>query len=130
MNDVTPTVTIKTENGPVRINLSDYDAEKHTLVDEKSTQPAAAKAVDDAFDREDAKKRLKDAGVEFSMRASNEKLKELLAELDAKQGKKEFSVEPKDDKFIVVDADGKQYGDEQYDTEEAAQTMISLLKGE
>lgn len=31
----TETVEIQTENGPVRINKSDYDASKHKLVGEK-----------------------------------------------------------------------------------------------
>lgn len=34
MNDMVKTVMIETENGPVIINETDYDADKHKLVDE------------------------------------------------------------------------------------------------
>jgi hypothetical protein len=32
MSGILPTVTVKTKNGPVEINLSDYDPKEHTLV--------------------------------------------------------------------------------------------------
>lgn len=32
MNETCPTVTIQTENGPVRINATDYDPKQHKLV--------------------------------------------------------------------------------------------------
>lgn len=128
----TPTVLIKGQDGkPLRINESDFDKDKHKLMKNDSAAEAAGETVEtDTFDREAAKKRLEEAGIKFSKNAKNEKLQELLTELDARHAKKQFSVEPKDDKFIVVDAEGKQFGEENYETEDDAKAMISLLKGE
>jgi hypothetical protein len=39
MSDVLPTVKIQTENGPVEINFTDYDPNKHKLVDAKDLPP-------------------------------------------------------------------------------------------
>ena len=39
MSDIVPTVTIKTPNGPVDINLSDFDAHKHEIADATSLPP-------------------------------------------------------------------------------------------
>ena len=39
MNDVVPTVLIKTKAGPARINMSDYDSKKHQLADVKELPP-------------------------------------------------------------------------------------------
>lgn len=39
MSDVLPTVKIQTPNGPVEINLSDYDEKKHKLVAAKDLPP-------------------------------------------------------------------------------------------
>ena len=38
MQDVLPTVAIKTENGKVIINEADYDAKVHTLWEEKEAK--------------------------------------------------------------------------------------------
>ena len=40
MNAKLPTVTIKTDDGPVLINKSDYDPENHELIEGEPTAPA------------------------------------------------------------------------------------------
>ena len=42
MSEILPTVTIETENGPVRINESDYDAATMKLVSATVTPPPVA----------------------------------------------------------------------------------------
>lgn len=42
INEMQPTVTVMTDNGPVRINATDYDPEKHRLAEgEESVRDAA-----------------------------------------------------------------------------------------
>jgi len=127
--NTTPTVTIKGQNGdPLIINLEDYDAKAHTIIGTTQT-PDAPK-----FDREAAKAKLKEAGVKFAGNAKNELLKKLVADLGATPPEapveKTFAVEPKDDKFVIVDGEGVQIGEDTYDTVEDANTMVSLVKGE
>lgn len=117
MNEIVPTVEIETENGPVRINESDYDKTKHKLVGETSSKT-------DEFDRQAAIEVLEKAGVQFSKRSKNETLEKLVAELN----KKSFQVESKDDKFIIVDPEGVQVG-EVHENEQSANDMVELLKG-
>lgn len=42
MSEIVPTVQIETENGPVTINLSDYDPAKHTAVGAAAPAPVQA----------------------------------------------------------------------------------------
>ena len=126
--NTTPTVTIKGDNGePCLINIEDYDEKKHTLIVAETKEKPKTEVK---FNRKDAMAKLKEAGVEFAGNAKNEVLEKLVADLEKAPAEKTFAVEAKDDKFVIVDGEGVRVGEDDYATEEDANAMVSLLKGE
>jgi uncharacterized FlaG/YvyC family protein len=126
------TITIEGQDGKACIiNKADFDVEKHKKFGKKPQKTEETKELG-KFDREAAFEILTEAKVEFKKNASNDTLKELLLELEkaakSDEDEKSFSVEAKDDKFVIVDKDGAQVGD-LYDNEEAANTMLTVLEG-
>lgn len=105
MTEEIPTIRVRyKETGRVTtINLTDFDESLH----ESADQPVTA-----AFDRKAAFEALEAAGVKVAKNTSDAKLKELLEA-------------PR-----VVERDGKFYvGEDAYDTQEDAETMLALIGG-
>jgi hypothetical protein len=122
MTETTLTMTVKEKSsGRVRIiNASDFNAEVHELADAVKVTPTST------FDRKAAQAALKQAGVEFAKNASDEKLQELLDGLNKQPA---LSIKEVDGKFLIVDANDVQQGEEVFGTVEDAEMMLSLLTG-
>lgn len=120
MSEVLPTILVKRkeDNHVCLINLSEFDEKLHEAVGSENQS---------GFDREAAKKALDEKGVKYAKNASDTKLQELLDEANKPQP--ELSVVEKDGKFVIVNKDGEQQGDEQFDKEEDAKVMVELLTG-
>ena len=140
--NTTPTVLIEGEDGkPCRINVGDYNEKEHKLVSGEAKPKGAAKPKEETkpkaeekpkFDRKAAMAKAKEAGVKVAGNIKNVELEKIIADIDAASAQvkteKVFNVEAKDDKFIIVDGEGAQVGDE-FATEDDANQMVSILKG-
>jgi regulator of protease activity HflC (stomatin/prohibitin superfamily) len=102
------TVMIETKNGPVRINESDFDSNKHTLVGKESEAKADKEA--------------ENAQAKADKEAQEARVSAVVAELIAKGVK--LSVEKigkgAKAKFIIIDSDGNNITDVEYNTEKEA----------
>lgn len=78
MSDAIPTITIDTENGPVVINMSDFDPTVHKIA-----------GAEPSFDREAAVAYLNEKGVQFAKNIGEKKLIELVEATKAAEVPKE-----------------------------------------
>lgn len=100
MKEVLETVTIETENGPVRINKGDFDEKKHKLFEEKKET-----VKEDKPKKTKQKKKVEEPNVES-----------------------EFIVMPVEDgKFGIFDENAEQIVEETFDSVADAE---DFLKGE
>lgn len=104
MLDRVPTVTIVTKNGPVDINLSDYDPAVHDLATGEAA-PEVTKVVD-------VETNTTDVETEVTLPAYSV----------GKNGKRGAAS-----KFVVFGNDGNQVGEQEYETEEEAKAAIPAL---
>lgn len=105
-----PVVKVKEkESGRVRIiDESAFDEKVHTVYKD--------------FDSEMVKSKLDVLGVKYAKNIKDDKLQELFDKQPM------LNVIGKEDKFIIVNKDGVQQGQDIYDTFESANSMIELLK--
>ena len=76
MSEVVPTITVESENGPVVINLSEFNPDVHKVA--TGEEPEAV-----AFDRAEAVAYLTEKDVKFAPNIGDKKLKALLEETKA-----------------------------------------------
>lgn len=121
MSDTVPTIAIKSEGGwPVLINLSEYDEKKHEIyVEEKEESSFDRKTLTDFLDSKE---------IKYAKNISNEKLQKLYNDAQ-EEVKSLLSIIEKDDKIIIVDAEGNQVGAESFATKEEAEEMLKLFTG-
>lgn len=117
INETSPTVKIKTENGPVRINLTDYDEKKHTLVTDeadalKPLEPAQKAAIDKAVESE------KENDDEETNTVTDKAT--LTVGDDGKRGKAK--------NYFVQDAQGKPVDKKSFKSKEEAKAHLATLE--
>lgn len=124
MSEIIPTIQVKFKKtgSLVIINESDFDETVHEHLNATTSSTSVSK--------EQIVAKLKELKVTFKPTQSKAELEDLLLKEQAKvvASTSVLSIEEKDGKFIIVNAEGVQQGNE-FDTEEAAQTMLTLLGG-
>lgn len=130
-------VLIETENGPVRINHSDYDVKVHKLLESKN----AEKELEKGNDQEETKPETEsgDTNVEDNSDEVNTEASEAdqepatevqPTEADQTSEEVKYFVFPKGEgEFIITDASGVQVKDSVYKTQAGAEKGIKALKG-
>jgi len=80
MSEILATVRVKSDNGYTVINKSDYDKEKHILVD--AEEPALTESQEPAknMTKNQMKAYLDDVGLEYASNASKADLQDLIDE--------------------------------------------------
>jgi len=129
MPQTTPTVTIKTENGPVVINLTDYKPDEHELVEQVTEAISAAKSEPTPLSKMKKPELVAHAkSVGVSSKGTVDEIQARILALDPPQP----LVAKRDDKFFVVDKDdvaivSDTINADGYATEEEANGAIALL---
>lgn len=120
MSDILPTVVIKTVNGPVVINLSDYDPKIHELVE--GNAPAAEGNLENMTATE-----LKALAEERKVDVKGLRSKaDLLKALQDAEAAPQFFVYPTaEGKFMIVDVNGDRQGEEEFETQEEAEQFLA-----
>lgn len=116
MSETCPIIIIEGQNGQALIiNECDYNKAKHTVFG-KEKDSFSRKSLTDFLDKKE---------VKYAKNISDKKLKQLVDETKAAS----LSVVEKDGKFIIVNGEGIQTGEEVYTSLEDAETMVTLLMG-
>lgn len=143
MSQFTPTVVVKTENGPLIINLTDYDPDKHELVEQEAPAgaPASEKDPIDDMTVPELKEALKAVELNTSGKKTDliERLKAHKAGSDTPPSAEnndgegvQMVVAKREDKFFVVDKEDNDVisdliNAEGYETEDEANGAIATL---
>lgn len=113
-----PTVTIKTKNGPVEINMTDYKEGEHefaTAEEIAAAAPAPSPVVE-------APAETVTGGNDTTIVEPAVIVADPATYAVGKNGKRGAAS-----KFIIKNAEGNQVGEDEYDSEEDAQAAIELL---
>lgn len=159
MSGAVPVVTIKTKNGPVDINLSDFDPaihERAEVTDLKPLDPSKQTAIYGSSKQPESWT-LADGSVlelgtvvrvafersglteakwnKLKQDDREDKIAAVVAEMVPVQTAGGFKVGKngkKGDaaKFVILDGSGKPFGEAEFDTQEAAEAQIAILNGE
>lgn len=116
-----PTVTIMTKNGPVEINMTDYDKEKHTIATPEEIAAVAPVVVAEPVApaaAPSAEIPASDAPVVTTQVVVADPATYSVG----KNGKRGAAS-----KFVIKDAEGNTVGETEYEDEEAANAAIAHL---
>lgn len=129
MNEIVPTVTVKVkDSGHIcNVNAVDFDEKIHVLV-EGEVPGTTTTETPVGLNKNQIIERLKELKVEFKPTQKKEELEALLEDAEAKasEQKPALRIEPKGDKFVILNATDEQQGDE-FNKIEDAEAMMALL---
>lgn len=159
MSGAVPTVKIKTENGSVDINLTDYDRTIHELADPEELKPLDPSKQETLFgsSKQPSTWTLNDGSVlqlgtvvqiahersglsveDWNKQPQDtieEKIADVVTEMVPAEIPTGFKVGKNGkrgaaSKFVIVDGQGKIFGADEYDSIEQAEAAIRVLNGE
>lgn len=127
MSDILPTVVIKTVNGPVVINLSDYDPKIHELVegDAPAVEGDAPAAEGDLENMTATELKALAEERKVDVRGLRSKADLLKALQDAEAAPQFFVYPTAEGKFMIVDVNGDRQGEEEFETQEEAEQFLA-----